>query len=43
MAYIFLEESELAKQWLTQVKTINPDSWEAVQAKRMLEYYFPQK
>jgi tetratricopeptide (TPR) repeat protein len=41
MAYIFLGESELAKQWLNKVGSINPDSWEASQAKRMLEYYFP--
>jgi tetratricopeptide (TPR) repeat protein len=41
MAYIFLGEGELAKQWLNKVGSINPDSWEASQAKRMLEYYFP--
>ncbi len=41
MAYIFLGETELAKQWLNQVSSINPNSWEASQAERMLEYYFP--
>ena len=40
-AYVFLGETELAKQWLNKVESINPDSWEASQAKRMLEYYFP--
>jgi tetratricopeptide (TPR) repeat protein len=41
MAYVYLEETEPAKQWLNKIETINPDSWEASQAKRMLEYYFP--
>jgi tetratricopeptide (TPR) repeat protein len=40
-AYIFLGETEPARQWLGIVETIAPDSWQASQARRMLEYYFP--
>jgi len=41
MAYVYLQEPDLARQWLQQAETANPDSWIATQAKRMLEYYFP--
>ena len=41
MAYAYLQEPDLARQWLNQAKIANPDSWIATQAKRMLEYYFP--
>jgi len=41
MAYVYLQEPDLAFQWLNQAKSASPDSWIASQAKRMLEYYFP--
>jgi tetratricopeptide (TPR) repeat protein len=41
IAYVYLQEPDLARQWLNQAKIANPDSWIATQAKRMLEYYFP--
>jgi cytochrome c-type biogenesis protein CcmH/NrfG len=40
-AYIYLEEPDLARQWLGLAETANPQSWAASQAKRMLDYYFP--
>ena len=40
-AYLYLGESELAHLWLSLAETVNPDTWIASQAKRMLEYYFP--
>jgi tetratricopeptide (TPR) repeat protein len=40
-AYLYLGESDLAHHWLQLAETVNPDSWIAAQAKRMLEYYFP--
>jgi tetratricopeptide (TPR) repeat protein len=40
-AYLFLQEPDLARQWLSLAKTDKADSWIAYQAKRMLEYYFP--
>jgi tetratricopeptide (TPR) repeat protein len=40
-AYLYLGESDLARQWLGLAKTLDPDSWVAAQAKRMLDYYFP--
>jgi tetratricopeptide (TPR) repeat protein len=41
IAYVYLQEPDLARQWLNQAKAANPDSGIASQAKRMLEYYFP--
>ena len=41
MTYIYLEEPDLARRWLTQAETLNPDSWVATQAERMMDYYFP--
>jgi len=41
MAYLYLREPDLARQWLSLAKKVNPDSWVATQAKRMLDYYFP--
>ncbi len=41
MAYIYLEESDLARQWLSKAETMDPDSWVAAQAKRWMEFYFP--
>jgi Tfp pilus assembly protein PilF len=41
MAYVYLQEPDLARQWLNRAEAVAPDSWIAAQAKRMLEYYFP--
>jgi tetratricopeptide (TPR) repeat protein len=41
ISYLFLKEPDLAHQWLSLAETVNPDSWIASQAKRMLDYYFP--
>jgi len=41
MAYIYLGESNLARQWLGLAETLDPDSWVAAQAKRMMDFYFP--
>jgi tetratricopeptide (TPR) repeat protein len=41
IAYVYLQEPDLARQWLNQAQAANPDSGIASQAKRMLEYYFP--
>jgi tetratricopeptide (TPR) repeat protein len=40
-AYLYLGESELASQWLNLAQTVDPESWIAAQAKRILDYYFP--
>ena len=40
-AYLYLGESNLARHWLRLAETVNPDSWIAFQAKRLLNYYFP--
>jgi tetratricopeptide (TPR) repeat protein len=40
-AYLYLGESVLARRWLALAETVDPDSWIATQAKRMLDYYFP--
>jgi tetratricopeptide (TPR) repeat protein len=40
-AYLYLNESVLARQWLDKASKLNPSSWSAAQAKRMIEYYFP--
>jgi tetratricopeptide (TPR) repeat protein len=40
-AYLYLGESNLARHWLRLAETVNPDSWIASQAKRLLDYYFP--
>jgi len=39
--YVYLQEPDLAKQWLNQAKSVGSDTWVASQAQRMLEYYFP--
>jgi tetratricopeptide (TPR) repeat protein len=41
MAYIYLGESDQARQWLGKAETVDPDSWVAAQAKRMIDFYFP--
>jgi tetratricopeptide (TPR) repeat protein len=40
-AYLYLGQGELARSWLKLACTIEPDSWVAAQATRMLSYYFP--
>jgi len=40
-AYIYMGESILARQWLGLAETVNPDSWVAAQAKRLIDFYFP--
>lgn len=40
-AYLYLGESDLARQWLDTASRLDPGSWSATQAKRMIEYYFP--
>lgn len=41
ITYIYLEEPDLARRWLSLAETVNPNSWIASQAERMLDYYFP--
>lgn len=41
MAYIFLDQPDLAREWLERAKAADPGSWVASQASRMLDYYFP--
>lgn len=41
MAYVYLGESDLARHWLGLAKTVDPDSWAAAQASRLMDYYFP--
>lgn len=41
MSYLYLGESDLARKSLGLAETIDPDSWVAAQAKRMIEFYFP--
>jgi tetratricopeptide (TPR) repeat protein len=41
MSYVYLGESELARQWLGLAESVDPNSPSAAQAKRMLAYYFP--
>ena len=40
-AYLYLNEPELALQWLDKAKKMEPDSWVGMQATRMIDYYFP--
>jgi tetratricopeptide (TPR) repeat protein len=40
-AYIYLGETDLARQWLGLAKMMDPDSWVAAQASRLMEFYFP--
>ncbi|NJD58582.1 MAG: tetratricopeptide repeat protein [Anaerolineae bacterium] len=41
MAYVFLNQPDLARKWLDRAQKADPDSWVATQATRMLDYYFP--
>jgi len=41
MSYLYLGESDLARKSLGLAETMDPDSWVAAQAKRMIEFYFP--
>ncbi len=40
-AYLYLGQPSLAHQALHMAKNVEPDSWVAAQATRMLDYYFP--
>jgi len=40
-ACLYLGESSLARKWLGLAETVDPDSWVAVQAKRLIDFYFP--
>ena len=40
-AYLYLGEPDLARQWLDQAISMEPGSWVAAQATRMIDYYFP--
>jgi tetratricopeptide (TPR) repeat protein len=40
-AYLYLGESAHARRWFKLAENVDPDSWVAAQAKRMLDYYFP--
>jgi tetratricopeptide (TPR) repeat protein len=42
LAYIYLGKSDLARQCLGKAETVDPDSWVAAQAKRLMDFYFPQ-
>ncbi len=39
--YLYLNESDQARQWLYTASKLEPGSWTANQATRMIEYYFP--
>ena len=41
MAYIYLGVPDLARQWLGLAETVDPDSWVAAQAKRLVDFYYP--
>ncbi len=41
-ACLYQGESEQALHWLSLAQTIDPSSWAASQAARMVEYYFPR-
>ncbi len=41
-AYLNQGKSDLARLWLAQAQTVDPDSWVAAQASRMIHYYFPK-
>lgn len=42
MAYLYQGKANLARKWLTLAETLDPDSWVAAQATRLLDYYFPK-
>jgi tetratricopeptide (TPR) repeat protein len=42
-AYLYLGKPDLAYQWLGAAKNVDPNSWVAAQASRMLDYYFPKQ
>jgi tetratricopeptide (TPR) repeat protein len=41
LAYLYLNEPDLARQYLGLAETVSPTSLTASQAKRLLDYYFP--
>jgi len=41
-AYLYQGKSEQAFYWLSQTQAVDPGSWVASQATRMLDYYFPK-
>ena len=41
-AYLYQGKSEQAFYWLSQTQAVDPGSWVAGQATRMLDYYFPK-
>lgn len=41
-AYLYQGIPELARHWLGLAKIIDPNSWVAAQAARLLDYYFPR-
>ncbi len=41
MTYIYLGEPDLGRFWLGAARDVDPKSWVANQATRMIEYYFP--
>lgn len=40
-ACLYEGKSELAHEWLSKAITVEPNSWVAAQATRLLQYYFP--
>jgi tetratricopeptide (TPR) repeat protein len=40
-ACLYLSEPDLARQWFGKAMQVEPGSWVAAQASRMMEYYFP--
>ncbi len=41
-AYLYQGKVELADQWLGRAKAVGADTWVAVQAARMMAFYFPK-
>jgi tetratricopeptide (TPR) repeat protein len=41
-AYLYQGKSELALLWLAKAESVDPKSWVAVQAARLVDYYFPK-
>ncbi len=41
LTYVYLNQTILAHEWLNKAVQLDPGSWVASQATRMLEYYFP--
>ncbi len=39
--YIYLQQPDLAQQWLSQAESVGVNTWVAAQAQRLLEYYYP--